>query len=245
MGINIAPNRLSSLKSQFKLKWSDCTLKCLGTLIPSDLTRTFELNFSPLLTKICLLLEEWNRGLHSWFGSCNLLKMCILPKFFYLFQALPVKITPQYFRQAHSFFIKFIRAHSKPRLRTRYLTLPKHYGGLALPDLRNYYLAVHLGRIIDWNRHGKTKLWTQLERAQTVVLLKGDAWFYDQLPSTLTFHPVIGTSLRIGSKTIQLPSPLETLLFSQYWVTLHSPLDLNNQSMRHFYQQVGIVPRTS
>lgn len=154
MGINITPHRLRTLKSQFKFKWSDSSLKYLGTLIPNDLQRTFDLNFPPLLTKAQLLLEEWNKGLHSWFGRCNLFKMCIFPKFLYLFQASPVKILPHYFKQMHSIFIKFIWAKSKPRLCRSYLTLPKHYGGLALPDLKNYYRAVHLGRIIDWNRHG-------------------------------------------------------------------------------------------
>lgn len=118
------------------------------------------------------------------------------------FQALPKKIPSQYFQQAHSLFIKFIWANSKPRLPRRYLTLPKHHGGLALPDLRNYYLAVHLGRIIDWNRHYKNKLWTQLEQAQTEVLLKGALWCYDNISPKLKAHPIIGTTLSTYSKTI-------------------------------------------
>lgn len=154
------------------------------------------------MAKTRKLLEEWNSGLHSWFGKCNLLKMSILPKFLYLLQTLPIKIPPQYFKQIHSIFIKFIWAKSKPRLRRNYLTLPKHYGGLALPDLKNYYKAIHLGRIIDWNRHGRNKLWIQLEQAQSEVTLKGAVWCFDRLPATLKSHPIIGTSLRVGSSTI-------------------------------------------
>lgn len=173
------------------------------------MTCTFDLNFPLLLTKTRVLLEDWKKGLHSWFGRYNLIKMCILPKFLYLFQALPVRILPQYFKQVHSLFTKFVRSNSKSRLHRRYLTLLKQYGGLALPDLKNYYLAVHLERIIDWNRHEKTKLWTELEHFQTVVSLKRAAWCYDQLPSTLTSHRVIGTTLCIGL-TIMRTTPHST-----------------------------------
>lgn len=127
-----------------------------------------------------------------------------------LFQALLIKIPFHYFKRVQSLFVKFIWAHSKPRLSRdevspclwRDLTLSKHYRGLALPDLQNNYLAVHLGRVIDWNRHYKTKLWAQLEQAQTRVKLKGALWCYDRLPSKLKSHPILGTTLQVGSLTV-------------------------------------------
>lgn len=92
MGIGIPPPMLSTLKSSFNFKWTATALQYLGTHIPTDTSRIFELNFPPLLSKTRTFLETWNEGLHSWFGRINLLKMCILPKFLYLFQALPIKI---------------------------------------------------------------------------------------------------------------------------------------------------------
>lgn len=56
--------------------------------------------------------QPWDRGLHSWFGQCNLLKKCFLPKCFYLFQALPIRIPFRYFKQVHYPFIKFIWAQT-------------------------------------------------------------------------------------------------------------------------------------
>lgn len=51
MGVNVAQTTLSALQTQFKFKRSDYALQYLGTFIPRDLTRTFELNFLPLLTR--------------------------------------------------------------------------------------------------------------------------------------------------------------------------------------------------
>lgn len=150
----------------------------------------------PLLTKTKLLLEDWNKGLHSWFGRCNLIKMCILPKFLYLFQALPIKIPPTYFKRVQTLFTRFVWAHKKPCIPRSQLSMPKHYGGVALPDIRRYYHATHLGRMIDWHRHKESKLWAQLEQHQTNIPLQSAMWCYDSLPLELKAHPFIGNTIK-------------------------------------------------
>lgn len=76
MGVAIPPHTLSTMQSNFHFKWVDSALKYLGTYIPSDLSRTYDLNFPPLLAKTRILLENWHKGIHSWFGRYNLIKMC-------------------------------------------------------------------------------------------------------------------------------------------------------------------------
>lgn len=151
--------------------------------------------------------------------------MCILPKFLYLFQALLIRIPPHFFKQAHSIFIKLIWAHSKPCLPRHYLTLPKLHEGLALPNVKKYYLAVHLGRVIDWNRNYRDKLWMQLEQAQTDIPLKGALWCFNQLPS-VTPHFVYA-----------LPLYLRLSCFP-YKAIQRFSLDLECLSSRHFLKWV-------
>lgn len=200
MGIAIAPLAMQSMQASFRFKWTSVALKYLGMNIPIDIKRTYELNSPPILTKARSLLENWNRGLHSWFGRCNLIKMCILPKFLYLLQALPVHIPHLFFKQVHALFTRFIWANKKPCIRRTMLSLPKQYGGLALPDIRQYFLATQLGPILDWRRNAKTKLWVRIEQAQTDIPLKSAFWCYDLLPSGLKTHPLLGTTLRYSSQ---------------------------------------------
>lgn len=181
-------------------------IKYLGTFIPSDLSCTYELNFPPLLTETHVLLEGWHKGLHSWFSRCNLIEMSVLPKFLYLFQTLPIQILSKFFTQVHSLFTKFVWAHSKPCLPRRYLTLPKHYWGLALPDVKKYFLAVHLGRLIDWSHHETHKTWVQIEQAQTTIPLKGIVWCPSGIPNTVKSHSLMGARIRLGSKAISSAS---------------------------------------
>lgn len=51
MGVEISPSLLQSLKLSFKFSWTVQALKYLGTFIPADLFRTFDLNFPPVLQK--------------------------------------------------------------------------------------------------------------------------------------------------------------------------------------------------
>lgn len=166
---------------------------------PSRLSSTFDLNFPPLLTKTCFYWNPGTRVYIVWFGRCNLLKMCILPKYLCLFQALPIKISGRYFKQVHSLFIKLIWAHKWPCLPRHQLSLTKQYGGLALPDVLKYHQVVHLGRLIDWRCQYAAKLWAQIEQAQTDIQLKSALWCYDALPPALKSHPLLGPTIRICS----------------------------------------------
>lgn len=57
MGRAIPIDQMRSLKSSYKFKWMDQALKYLGTVIPVDLSHTFELYFPPLLREVQILLE--------------------------------------------------------------------------------------------------------------------------------------------------------------------------------------------
>lgn len=93
--------------------------------------------------------------------------------------------TPNFFKQVHNLFIKFIWARKHPRLPSRRLSLPKQYGGLAVPDVLKYYQATHSGRRIDWCHHCDIKLWAQIEHAQTDIPLKSALECYEALPTSV------------------------------------------------------------
>lgn len=144
--------------------------------------------------------------------------MSILPKFLYLMQALPVNIPTAYFRKVQSTFTTFVWAKQRPRLSNKILVLPKQSGGLALPDVRAYYQAVHLGRLIDWCRHHETKLWTQLEQNQSIVPLRRAPWCCPAVPIEIKRHPLIGNTLEICARLLsRAPRPHQILPYIQYW----------------------------
>lgn len=104
-------------------------------------------------------LLHWHSLTLIWFGSCSALKMTILPRVLYLLQALPIQLPPVFFKCVNPLFQEFIRSHRKPRIQLQLLHLPKWQGGVGLPDIRAYYKAAHLTRLIDWHCHADAKHW--------------------------------------------------------------------------------------
>lgn len=96
------------------------------------------------------------------------------------------------------------------------MTLPKKYGGLAVPDLYKYYQATLLGHLIDWCRHGVFKICPILEQAQSRVFLQKAPWCFSYLPTSIKAHPLVGPNLRLyyGLFSKGKLSTFESLLFS-------------------------------
>lgn len=195
MGVRLSPPIQKAIQPNFNFKWVPAVLNYLGTYVPSNIGNTFTVNFIPLYNSVRSLLDKWQHGLHSWFGRCNTIKMCILPKFLYLFQTLPITIPVFFFHQISKLFSKFIWAKKSPRISRRVMTIPKCYGRVAVPDVFKYYQAAHMGRLVDWCRHGEFKQWVDMEQQLSPVPLRRAPWCYNELPPTLRKHPIIGPTL--------------------------------------------------
>lgn len=66
-----------------------------------------------------------------------------------------------------------------------------------MPDIKTYYHAVHLSRLIDWCRHRESKLWTQIEQAQSSFPLNRTPWCHEDLPFDIRRHPLIGCTISL------------------------------------------------
>lgn len=78
------------------------------------------------------------------------------------------------------------------------MTKSKTHGGIGLPNFRQYYYAIHIMKIVDWNCHADTKHWIHLERSFTTSPLEVPPWIpLARYTRTLLQHPLIGATLEI------------------------------------------------
>ena len=131
-------------------------IKYVGINLPEKAKDLYSENYKMLMKEIQDYTNRWKCILCSWIGRINIIKMTILPKAIYRFNAIPIKLPMACFTELEQKLLKFVWKHKRARIGKAILRKKNGAGRIRLPEL-------DLEGCARWSKCDKAEAWVEVE----------------------------------------------------------------------------------